>query len=146
MIGSAFALISVPGTVAAPTATLNTYVLGTINFTGNRDTTPTLAAQAIIRGVATENWSATANGTKLSFFATNNGVTATTERVYVQDALVSLVPVRLFGYTVATLPAGTVGDTAYVTNALAPAFGAAVVGGGAVTIPVFFDGANWIVG
>jgi hypothetical protein len=56
------------------------------------------------------------------------------------------VPVRLPGYTVATLPAGAAGDTAYVTDALAPAFGAAVAGGGAVTIPVFYDGAAWIVG
>lgn len=50
------------------------------------------------------------------------------------------------GYTVASLPAGTVGMRAYVTDALAPAFGAAVVGGGAVVIPVFYNGAAWIVG
>jgi len=48
------------------------------------------------------------------------------------------------GYTVATLPAGTVGDRAYVTDALAPAYGVAVAGGGAVTIPVFYNGAAWI--
>ena len=48
------------------------------------------------------------------------------------------------GYTVAGLPAGTVGDRAYVTNALAPAYGVAVAGGGAVTIPVFYNGAAWI--
>ena len=51
------------------------------------------------------------------------------------------------GYTVATLPtAGTVGRRAYVTNALAPAFGSTVVGGGAVVIPVFDNGVAWIVG
>jgi hypothetical protein len=33
----------------------------------------------------------------------------------------------------------------YVTDALAPSFGVTVSGGGAVTIPVFYDGANWIV-
>ena len=48
------------------------------------------------------------------------------------------------GYTVATLPAGTVGDRAYVTDALAPAYGVAVAGGGAVTVPVFYNGAAWI--
>lgn len=53
---------------------------------------------------------------------------------------------KLKGYTVATLPAGTVGDCAYVTNALAPAWGVAVAGGGAVTVKVFYNGANWIVG
>lgn len=49
------------------------------------------------------------------------------------------------GFTVAGLPGGAVGDKAHVTDALAPAFGAAVVGGGAVTIPVFHDGTQWIV-
>ena len=48
------------------------------------------------------------------------------------------------GYTVATLPTGVVGMRAYVTNALAPSYGATVVGGGVVTIPVFYNGTNWI--
>lgn len=52
--------------------------------------------------------------------------------------------VRLKGYTVATLPAGTQGDTAFVTDALAPAFLTTVVGGGAVVAPVFYDGTNWV--
>ena len=53
---------------------------------------------------------------------------------------------RLFGYTVAGLAALTpnVGETAYVTDALAPAYGVAVVGGGAVVVPVFYNGAAWI--
>jgi hypothetical protein len=51
---------------------------------------------------------------------------------------------RLRAYTVATLPAGTQGDTAYVTDALNPAYLAAVSGGGAVVTPVFFDGTNWV--
>lgn len=54
--------------------------------------------------------------------------------------------VKTGGYTVATLPAGVVGARTYVTNALAPTFGAAVAGGGAITIPVFYNGAAWIVG
>lgn len=52
--------------------------------------------------------------------------------------------VRLKGYTVATLPAGVVGDTAYVTDALAPTFLATIVGGGAVVSPVFYNGTNWV--
>lgn len=48
------------------------------------------------------------------------------------------------GYTVATLPAGTIGMRAYVTNALAPAWGAALVGGGAVKVPAFYNGTTWI--
>lgn len=51
------------------------------------------------------------------------------------------------GFTVATLPAApSQGSRAYVTDALAPAFLAAVVGGGAVVTPVFFDGAAWVAG
>jgi len=52
--------------------------------------------------------------------------------------------VRLKGYTVATLPAGTVGDTAYVTNALSPTFLTVLVGGGTVTTTCFFNGTNWV--
>lgn len=55
----------------------------------------------------------------------------------------------LTNYTVATLPsAATVGAgaRAFVTNALAPTFGATVVGGGTVNVPVYSDGTNWKVG
>lgn len=56
-------------------------------------------------------------------------------------------PVIMKGYTVGTLPTPTVeGMRAYVTDALAPAFLTTVVGGGAVTCPVFFDGTNWVAG
>jgi phosphoheptose isomerase len=55
--------------------------------------------------------------------------------------------VRMAAYTVATLPAaGTAGRRAYVTNALTPVALSAVVGGGAVTVPVFDNGSTWIVG
>lgn len=51
---------------------------------------------------------------------------------------------RLKSYTVATLPAGTLGDEACVTDALAPTFLATVVGSGAVVTPVFYNGSNWV--
>lgn len=54
-------------------------------------------------------------------------------------------PVTLKGYTVATLPAGVVGHFAYATDLLAPAFFGAAAGGGAVTGPVFYNGAAWVV-
>ena len=53
--------------------------------------------------------------------------------------------VRLKNYTVGTLPAGTLGDTAYVTDALAPAVGVAVAGGGAANAKVWYNGAVWTV-
>jgi len=51
---------------------------------------------------------------------------------------------RLKGYTVETLPTGTRGDTAFVTDALAPSYLVAVVGGGAIITPVFYNGTNWV--
>jgi hypothetical protein len=50
---------------------------------------------------------------------------------------------------VADLPSAVtsgVGSRLFVTNALAPTFGATVVGGGAVAVPVYSDGTNWKVG
>jgi hypothetical protein len=47
-------------------------------------------------------------------------------------------------YTVATLPAGTVGDRAYVTDATAPTYLGALTGGGAVVCPVFRDATVWV--
>ena len=52
-------------------------------------------------------------------------------------------------YTVATLPSAVtsgVGSRSFVTDALAPTFGATVVTGGAVAVPVYSDGTNWKVG
>lgn len=73
------------------------------------------------------------NGTILTVDDTNNRVVVTK-------------PFGLMGYTVATLPTGGIGQTAYVTDALTPAFGSPVVGLGAVVIPVFHNGVTWIVG
>jgi len=50
------------------------------------------------------------------------------------------------GFTVSGLPAGTVGQRAYVTDAASPTFGSAVSGGGAVVVPVFRNATAWIVG
>jgi hypothetical protein len=50
---------------------------------------------------------------------------------------------------VASLPSSVdavVGDRNFVNNALAPTFGSAVVGGGAVNVPVYYDGTTWRVG
>lgn len=53
--------------------------------------------------------------------------------------------IRTAGYTFATLPATpTTGDRAYITDANAPTYGANASGGGAVTVPVFYNGSNWI--
>jgi hypothetical protein len=52
-------------------------------------------------------------------------------------------------YLEADLPSAAdagVGARSFVTNATGPTFGATVVGGGAVKVPVYSDGTNWKVG
>ena len=55
----------------------------------------------------------------------------------------------LVNYTVATLPSAVTsgaGARSFVTDALGPTFGATVVTGGAIAVPVYSDGSNWKVG
>ena len=55
----------------------------------------------------------------------------------------------LTNYTVATLPSAVTsgkGARSFVTDALAPTFGATVMTGGAIAVPVYSDGTNWKVG
>lgn len=49
-------------------------------------------------------------------------------------------------YTVATLPAGTIGMRSMVTDATTPTFMGTLTGGGAVKTPVVHNGTAWIVG
>lgn len=58
--------------------------------------------------------------------------------------LIATGVVRLKSYTVATLPAGTQGDTAYVTDATAPTYLGTLTGGGSVVCPVFYNGTAWV--
>ena len=48
------------------------------------------------------------------------------------------------GYTVAGLPAGVVGQRAYVTDATAPTYLGALTGGGAVRCPVVRNATVWV--
>jgi len=55
--------------------------------------------------------------------------------------------VRLKGYTFATLPTPTQGDTAFITDGAAvPIFMANAAGGGTTVTKVFYNGTNWING
>ena len=76
--------------------------------------------------------------------AVSGGTITEAFRINSTQNLIAKATIATAGYTVATLPTGVVGMRAYVTNALSPSYGATVVGGGAVTIPVFYNGTNWI--
>lgn len=86
-----------------------------------------------------------ANSTDIAFSVTSPGV-AQRFQVLSNGTVILGNVIRSQGYTVATLPAGNTGDRAHVTDAAAPVFGNAVVGGGAVIIPVFKNATQWIVG
>lgn len=60
--------------------------------------------------------------------------------------LTASATVKTGGYTVATLPAGTVGMRAYVTDQLTACVGAgtALTGGGSAVCPVFYNGSTWV--
>jgi hypothetical protein len=81
-------------------------------------------------------------------------ITAETAARTAADALALLAdgtramtgPLVLPVFTVGTLPAASTGATALVTDALGPVWGAAVVGGGASVVTVFWNGAAWVVG
>lgn len=64
--------------------------------------------------------------------------------VAITGGTVSNTNIISIGYTVAGLPAGVVGQRAYVTDGLTPSYGMAAVGGGAVVIPVFRNATTWV--
>lgn len=86
-------------------------------------------------GVAQHTWStSTTAGTPVTKLTLTNSL------------LTATIPVQLPAYTVSGLPtcnAGLKGAMAYVTDALAPSYNAALTGGGTVPIPVFCQGSAW---
>ncbi len=62
----------------------------------------------------------------------------------VSNLIMNKGTIRLKTYTVATLPAGTQGDTAVVTDATAPTYLGVLVGSGAIVTPVFYNGSAWV--
>ena len=88
----------------------------------------------------------TDGGTTVATFTASTLATTLAGNLTVSGTGTSLFsgPIRLKNYTVATLPAGTQGDKAFVTDALGPTYLVTVVGGGAVVTEVFYDGTNWV--
>ena len=77
--------------------------------------------------------------------ATNNLKLGTSTAVSLTvDTMISNGKIRLKSYTVATLPTGTQGDTAYVTDAVSPTYLGTLTGGGSVVCPVFYNGTAWV--
>jgi hypothetical protein len=81
-----------------------------------------------------------------SAWGTSYSVTGTGTNVVLDNKPTIKEPIVGTGFTVATLPAGTIGMRTYVTDALAPTFLGVLVGGGAVKAPAFYNGTAWVAG
>lgn len=126
--------IGVIGVATNTNATAPVQVGGFFGLTGVADALPaSLASSALIA----DNGTSTSNILTLRDNATN------VFQVIDGGVVVLGNTIRLKVYTVATLPTGVVGDMAYVSDALAPTYNATVIGGGAIKIPVFFNGTDW---
>lgn len=132
------------GTVVLALATI-----GNIQVNGSGGTTTwarSVQGGGVITAGTVTNWA--------RFYASAGSGTPTNNYSYyseagagkasILDGLISGGPVRLKGYTVATLPAGTQGDVAFVTDALAPSFLVTIVGGGSVVTQVLYNGSTWV--
>jgi len=97
------------------------------------------------------------NGTHRWNFSANGDILAAADNTYDIGASGATRPrnlymgswIRMATTTVASLPAAATagaGARMFVTDASAPVFGSAVVGGGAVTVPVYSTGSAWNVG
>jgi hypothetical protein len=135
------------GTPASPSASQSGDLLTFVGGHGYGASAFSAGSKVLFGGWAAQNWTDSNQGTYATVEVTPLGSTTRGEVARFDNSRTSFLrPARLQGYTVATLPAGTIGDTAYVTDALAPVFGAAVAGGGAVMVPVYYTGAAWFVG
>jgi hypothetical protein len=129
---------------------------GTTTVTGTYPNFTITSNDAFVGTVTSVSGTGSVNGITLSGAVTSSGnltLGGALSGVSLTTQVSGILPVANGGtgagaaYTVATLPtAGTQGRRAWVTDALAPAFGAAPVGGGAVVIPVFDNGTIWVVG
>jgi hypothetical protein len=154
------------GPNGTPTATASG-VIGGIQARGY-DTAYT-AARGLINFTASQLWASGADGLQIDFSTTANSTTTTQINMRLQNsggltlgnsiiatdpgqgALLAKGTIRsqaqmgTGGYTVSTLPASpSQGDFAFVTDAVACTFLAALTGGGSTVCPVFYNGTAWV--
>jgi len=109
------------------------------------------AADTISNGFVAWNAAATANGgmyhSGTALILREGGINVVSivpASFAVTGKISATTTLKSGGYTVATLPAGTAGMIAYVTDATTPTWLAALTGGGAVVCPVFYNGTAWV--
>jgi hypothetical protein len=106
----------------------NTVILGNNTNVGINNTNPT--EKLTVQGNILASGNITGSAFTGSFVGDGSGLTGITSTIA--------------AYTVSSLPAGTVGDRAYVTDATSPTYLGTLTGGGAVKCPVFYNGIAWV--
>ena len=142
------------GVIGVPVAIIVGNIIGQNSFAGYDGTSylngaGSSAGSAAMQAIAEENYSPTNRGAFLRYRVTQTGTsTLVTPTETHWDRVQEFVPIQLMGYTVAGLAALTPnqGWEVYVTDALAPAWNVALVGGGAVVCKAFYNGAAWVAG
>lgn len=110
-----------------------------LTLTGVAGTSVNLTAESLGTGSANLNIVATPKGTGKFNIASTFPLTVSGKGSYVQTG----------GMTFANLAAAATagaGARSFITDGAANVYGVAAAGGGALKIPVYSDGANWIVG
>ena len=97
------------------------------------------STQFVARSTATEVVLQSASGS-----ANVNSISLTLALTELEKGTFLAPVIRTAAYTVATLPTGTQGDRAYVTDATTPTYLGTLTGGGAVKCPVFYNGSAWV--
>jgi hypothetical protein len=149
--------LSATSTIALPGATNTTTSLGTGASTGTITIGGTSQTGLITVGQSTATHTlnidagATISGATKTINIGTGGVSGSTTSITIgsnvsgaNGTITANLPIKLRSYTVATLPGGTEGMTAYVTDAVAPTYLGALTGGGAVKCPVFYNGSAWV--
>ena len=144
-----FTISSAGGGIQATTQTTGSSTIGGASQTG----TLTFGQSTVSQIVNISN-GATASGSTKTINIGTGGLAGSTTNIAIGSTTGTSTTtvnglLKQQTYTVATLPSAATSGTgarSFVTDALAPAFGATVVTGGAVAVPVYSDGTNWKVG
>lgn len=106
------------GTYSARTACLSADLIGQIDFGGYTGAGTSVNGKAVVRGVASENWSTTATGTRLEFWTTPNTTLNQTVRLTIENNGKCVFNFNAINISTAQSPAtsgaaGTTGDIAW---------------------------------
>jgi hypothetical protein len=166
---------TVTGTGGTAVTNIGPTITGTLNFTGTTNTNAVLGSaittgtigiggtagtgtitvgQSTVSQTTNIQAGATASGSTKTIALGTGGLAGSTTSIAIGSTTGTSITTingitKQQTYTVATLPSAVtsgVGARSFVTDALAPTFGATVVTGGAVAVPVYSDGTNWKVG